>query len=213
MKTAFIIRFHYEKNDPRFEWRFEYFKNEVLPRILNQTEKNFDIAIRCNSAHDNLFLNLSPRIRVFHVKNESAQYKGNYFFDFVPWSDVLDLPKYEIQLGLDSDDLIERYYVEDIFNQIEKILMKLPNDEPVHICFQPELFDVKTQRPYRMPQRYSLKKGSAFFAIFQPEGTEPYRFAYEESHLTIGLHFENRLVLPSGSCFASCHEFNESTHV
>lgn len=208
MTTAFIIRFHYEENDPRFAWRFHYFKEEVLPRIFAQGT-DFDIAIRCNPAHDQLFLDLSSRIRVFHVRDERAKYRPGtrFFFDFVPWSDVLDLPEYELQIGLDSDDLIEPGYLEEIRGAI------VPN-KTMHLCFQPELLDVKTKKIHRMPQRYDARRGSAFFAIYQPEGTRPYRFAYEESHLTIGRLFDIRLISGKENfCFASCHDLNESTHI
>jgi len=70
-----IIRFHYEKNDPRFDWRLAYFKAMVLPRILNQSYKNFDIAIWCNPEHDEIFKALSPRIKVFHSKIDTVKYK------------------------------------------------------------------------------------------------------------------------------------------
>jgi hypothetical protein len=212
MRIGFITRFHYEENDPRFAWRFAYYKDTVLPRVLAQ-QGEFDIAIRCNPAHDEIFKALSPRIRVFHVKGEAARYKvtsgRRYFFDFVPWSDVIDLPRYDLQLGLDSDDLIESNYLEWVL----KTLRGMPTHETTHISFQPELLDVKTGKIHRMPQKYSSTKGSAFFALYHPPRTEPYRFAYEESHLTIGRHFTNKIVMPEGICFASCHDINESTHI
>ena len=213
MKKAFIIRFHYEENDPRFAWRFQYFKESVLPRILAQSVQDFDIAIRCNPAHDQLFKDLSEKIRVFHVDGECVQYKmvggRKYFLDFVSWDRVIDLPRYELQLGLDSDDLIEPFYLKAIVN----MLRGMPDHETTHICFQPQLINEKTGDIHRMPQRYSSTKGSAFFAIYQPAGTEPYVFAYQESHLTISRNFINKIVMPEGACFASCHHLNESTHI
>lgn len=210
MKTAFIIRFHYEENDPRFAWRFSYFRDAVLPRILAQTDQDFEIAIRCNPAHDQIFKDLSDRIRVFHVKDEFAAYKREkYFYDFVPWDRVIDLPRYELQLGLDSDDLIEPFYLQ----RLRQMLRGMPDHETTHICFQPELLDVKTGKVHPIKQIYSRGRGSAFFGIYQPEGTEPYIFAYSESHLTIDRNFINSIVMPEGACFASCHDLNESTHI
>ena len=210
MKTAFIIRFHYEENDPRFAWRFQYFKESVLPRILAQTEQDFEIAIRCNPAHDQLFKDLSEKIRVFHVRGEYVAYKKEkYFYDFVEWDRVIDLPRYELQLGLDSDDLIEPNYLE----WVRKTRRGMPDHETTHICFQPQLLDVKTGEIHPIKQVYSSTKGSAFFAIYQPATVEPYVFAYQESHLTIGRHFTNKIVMPEGICFASCHHLNESTHI
>lgn len=217
MKTAFIIRFHYEENDPRFAWRFAYFRDSVLPRILANGD-DFDIAIRCNPAHDQIFKDLSPRIRVFHVRDEYADYKrGRFFFDFVPWDRVIDLPRYELQIGLDSDDLIDPDQYVMLLRMHTQIAIERDGDRPYHLFFQPELLDVKTGEIHTMPQRYTPGgRGSAFFAIYQPAGSEPYRFAYEESHLTIGKRFADSFLIESADgpmCFASCHHLNESTHI
>lgn len=209
---AVIIRFHYDQNDKRFEWRFQYFKDHVLPCLLEQTVSNFDIAIRCNPWHADLFKELSPRIIPFHVKDEHTSYKQkgrkSYFFDFIPWENVIDLPEYEIQYGLDSDDLITPDYIETLQKVIEGWK---PEVSTLHVSFQPELLDVKTQKVSPIGQEYSPEKGSAFMAIYQPRGTEPYRFVYEQSHLTLGSLFEKSITLPKGKCFASVHSYNEST--
>jgi len=208
MTAAFIIRFHYEPEDPRFAWRFQYFRDAVLPRILAQGE-GFDIAIWCNAAHRALFLELSDRIRVFDVRGTRAEYRPGtrFFFDFAPWEDVIGLPKYELQLGIDSDDLIMPGYLEHVRAAIEL-------EGARYVCFQPELIAVEGGLVKSMPA-YTDRRGSAFFALYQPAGTEPYIFAYSESHLTIGQNFppETRRVMPAGFAYASCHELNESTHL
>lgn len=211
-KIAFIIRFHYAEGDPRFDWRFIYFRDQVLPRILAQTIGGFDIAIRCNPAHANLFEMLHPSIRTFQVKDEQARYKTvggkQYFYDFVPWEDVIGLPEYELQLGLDSDDLIHAQYLEKVLQDLKKV----PQDISATICFQPQLYDVKTGNVVDMKQQYSTTHGSAFFALYQPPGWKPYRFAYEVSHLKMRTIASVSLFVPTkGYCLASCHDFNEST--
>lgn len=208
---AVIIRFHYEKNDPRFEWRFQYFKDKVLPCLLEQTVSNFDIAIRCNPWHADLFKDLSPRIVVFHVKGEHVSFKQGgrkqYFFDFVPWENVEGLPEYEIQYGLDSDELISPDYIEGF----QKAIEANKSAGSLHLCYQPELIDVRTGKVFSIGQTYTPTMGSAFFAIYQPHGSKPYRFAYEHSHLTLGSLFTKSIVLPIGKCWASVHNYNEST--
>ena len=211
MKIAFIIRFHYENDDPRFAWRLAYFRNKVFPRIISQGD-DFEIAIRCNPVHDEIFRSISPRIRVFHAKQERVEYKrGKYFVDFMPFENLDGFPRYDVQIGLDSDDLIEPGYYAEL---MEILSVPMRRGESAHVCFQPELIDVKTGEIHRMPQRYNPEKGSAFFAIYQPGGVGPYHFAYEESHLTIGRHFIHRIVSGRENlCFASCHDLNESTHI
>jgi len=210
---AIIIRFHYEKNDPRFEWRLAYFKSMVLPRILAQTSQNFVIAIRCNPCHQKIFNKLSNKIITFTVKNEGAKYKQGpskkFFYDFCPWSDVNGLEKFDIQTGLDSDDLIAEDYLEKIEKEVFRFRLTNPG-KSLHITFQPELFNTKTLEKYSIGQVYNPQMGSAFFSIYQPDKTN-YFFAYEESHLTLCRRVNQSIVLPIGSCWASVHEYNEST--
>jgi hypothetical protein len=121
---GWIIRFHYEKDDPRFEWRLNYFIKEVLPRIKKQTIQGFDICIRCNDWHKDIFENLG--LKTFKIANEYSAYKFNkkktctYFYDFATWDRVIGLEKYDLQVGLDSDDLIEDKYLEKILEEITK---------------------------------------------------------------------------------------------
>ena len=209
-----IIRFHYERNDPRFEWRFQYFKDNVLPRLLYQTVDDFDIAIRCNPWHNELFKNLHPRIIPFQVGNEHVDYKEvgrfKFFFDFSPWKNVIGLDKYLIQTGLDSDDLIVADYIETIRNEIKKY----PPNESLHISFVPEIFNVAKCTTYGIGVKYSPTDGSAFMTLYQPRYNDPkyeYHFVYERSHHKLYKIVDRSITMPTGYCFASVHNWNEST--
>lgn len=206
-KHAVIIRFHYQENDPRFEWRFAYFKAMVLPRILNQSVSHFDIAIWCNEWHEERFEKLSNRIVTFRTKEDPTRRKGIYFVDFAPWNEVRGIPKYEIQSGLDSDDLITPDYIETI----EKTIAEKSGGKPMHLSFQPLIFSTQKLGTQSIGITYHPKKGSAFFSIYQPAGTEPYRFAYENSHLKLWKFFPKSITLPKGKCWATAHNLNEST--
>lgn len=209
-KIGFIIRFHYEKEDPRFEWRLKYFISDVLPRIRKQSVINFDICIRCNEWHREIFEKL--RLKTFKVVDEYVAYKGNvtntkkFFYDFISWDRVVGLDKYDIQVGLDSDDLIEKKYLEKALEKIEKYDN---GKKSIHICFQPKFYYLKdkTSRPF---PKYTENVGSAFMVLYQPD-KENYRFIYEESHLSIIKKADIKVVMPVGDCMATCHEFNEST--
>ncbi len=219
MITAGIItRFHYAENDPRFLWRFNYFQNTVLPRILKQDTKGFDLCIRCEPHHDDLFLSLENMcynegvpLKVFKVKNERARYrqinKKKYFLDFVLWKDVIGLPTYDLQSGLDSDDLIGPEYMTKVFDTVYSY-----KDQSLHLSFQPKILDIKTQRERSIRVKYHPKKGSAFLSLYQPDKTN-YKFIYECSHLTMWRNAKTSLTLPVGYCWASVHGYNESTGV
>lgn len=209
LSVGVIIRFHYERNDPRFSWRFEYFRRHVLPRLKQQAYDNFEIWIRCNEWHRPLFESLG--LNTFYIQNEVVKYKqsknGNkrFFHDFVPYEMTVGLPKFDVQFGLDSDDLISEQYI----MKVMKTIIDQDLTKSIHVCYQPELLYWKTGviKPLR---QYSTNRGSAFMALYQPRNYK-YRFIYDESHISIIKKADIRIVLPRGECFASVHDFNEST--
>lgn len=205
---ALIIRFHYEKEDPRFDWRFSYFKTMVLPRILNQTRKDFDICIWCNKWHDEIFKSLSSRIKIFHAKKDTIKYKilkgKKYYYDFIEYEDLEGLDKYEIQSGIDSDDLISRDYIDTIVKYLKN------EKDKTHLCFQPKTFNLKTLAIKPMLP-YHSKRGSAFLSLYQPNKEDNYKFIYCNSHISMWRYAKKSIVIPSGHCFATIHYLNEST--
>jgi len=205
MKIAFIVRFHYKKNEPKFEWRLDYFKKRILPRLKNQGVE-LDICVWCNEWHDQIFKDLG--LKIFRPVKERAEHREGYWLDFVPWKDIRGLDRYDIQMGIDSDDLIDKNYVKTVL----KIIEKESKGRPMHICFQPQLFDWKRHQFRSIGIVYGPRKGSAFFAIYQPvETTKKYIFAYEDSHLRLWKYFEKSVIIPSGRCWATVHGLNEST--
>lgn len=215
MTHALIIRFHYEKGDPRYAWRFAYFQSMVLPRILNQTVKDFDIYVRCNPWQVDDVKELDPRIKILMVERERVDYKTHggkkYFVDFIPWKQVLGMKKYEIQSGLDSDDLIAPDYMQTVREYIEEYKNVGKPKSSVHVSFQPQIFDLKTLSVRPIGTTYTPTKGSAFLSLYQPEKTEPYRFIYEESHLKMWKFADHSVVVQEGQCWATVHRVNEST--
>lgn len=212
MTKSFIIRFHYSKDDPRFEWRYSYFMSDVLPRLREQTVQDFDICIRVNPWHKAHFEKLG--LKTFTVRDEFVKYKqGNgktYFHDFVDFDRVEGLEKYDIQMGLDSDDLIEPDYVEKIVETVEKFKTENPGKK-LHLSFQPHTINIREGKKTIKPMRtYSPTRGSAFMALYQPS-KENYKFVYCESHMTLWKHADVSVTLPSGYCMATIHNINEST--
>lgn len=212
MTHVLIIRFHYEENDPRFWWRLAYFKAMVWPRIEAQENKDFDIAVRCNPWQDKFFKEISERIICFRVRNEAARYKTStkngktYFEDFAPWEDVEGLREYDIQSGLDSDDLITPDYMALVRANVQEFR----GSGIVHVHFQPQLFRLSTLRIMPMA-KYGPTRGSAFLSLYQPKGQQPYHFIYERSHIVMPRIAEKTIFIPAGHAWASAHDVNEST--
>lgn len=205
MTAGFVIRFHYSENDPRFMWRFNFFKTRVLPRLQKQSETGFEIYVWSNPAHDKLFHELN--CKTFHAPDK-RRYKNGYFHDFVSFEELEGFPKLELQMGLDSDDFIMPDYVKIIFDFVKLHKAKFP-EQSFHICFQPRLFDLKTKVKTNM-RRYNTRKGSAFMALYQPVRL-PYRFIYSESHISIITKADQKQVIGPGFCYAVKHNINEST--
>jgi len=202
MTKTFVIRFHYAKDNPQFEWRFEFFKKEVLPRILAQTDQNFDIAIWCEKHHEEIFKSLSPKIKIFQAEYKKRD--SHLFIDYTAWENVAGLEKYNVQMGLDSDDLIEPNFVEEV----TKLSV---GQESIQMSFQPVKFDIFTKKKYKMDQ-YSEKRGSPIFAFYQPN-LDDYKFAYHTSHLRMPMVAQKVIVVPEGFVMMAIHGKNDSTKI
>ena len=208
LNAAFIIRFHYPEDDPRVPFRLSYFRDRVLPRIREQTYRDFDICVRCYPHHAQEFRDMG--CIPFHVDNEGERYRlknsRRWFVDFVSWDHVMGLPQYPVQMGLDSDDLIAPDYVSLVMDEVEKA-----NGVRTHIFFQPGVYYYETDR-YALNDLgpSSTYTGSAFFAIYPPPGGR-YDFAYQRGHLRMPCTFDRRVVIPYGHCWATVHHCNETT--
>lgn len=214
--TAFIIRLHYKKDDPKWLWRYSYFASMVLPKLLAQDDQDFDICIRANPWHKAQIEALSPKIKVFDVKKErkdfiKAGYEEKckkYFVDFVYYEDLKDFRMYEIQIGIDSDDMILRTdFVTRVKNECRE------SKSSLHISFQPNIFHVPTLRNYRCDFKYGEYKGSPIFVLYQPQCSEEYRyvFAYEDSHLKLPKYMRRAIRIEGNYCSYSVHCHNAST--
>lgn len=216
MNHVVVIRFHYPENDLRFKWRFEYFRKEVLPRLIQQTDQNFDIAIWCESWHKKLFEDLSNKIIVFDIKPEkkgyirysdrkrAKSYGGKFFIDFTQWENVIGLEKYDIQTALDSDDLVSKDYIARIKKECSRV------DSSLHITFQPKKLFVDKGIEKTHNVIYNTMKGSMFYSIYQPDKSN-YLFVYHDSHLVIGKYMKKSIYIPECYCWQSIHKYNEST--
>lgn len=206
MNKAVIIRFHYDKNNPDFKWRFNYFKKEVLPRILNQSIQDFDICIWCESHHDELFKSLSSKIKVFKSLYEK-KVDAKTLYDYSPFEKVKGLEKYNLQLGLDSDDMIES----NLLEKLEEICKK--ENRKTLISIQPIKKHLRTGKKYRMKSYERRNRCSPCFAIYQPEIKEDYEWPYYRSHYRLNFDFNNVIYLDEGYCTMSIHNFNDSTKI
>lgn len=208
-KTAVITRFHYPENDQGFKWRFEYYRDVTLPALLAQTDQDFDIWIWCETWHFNTFRELHPRINVFNVDYEYRRTgkHGQYFQDASPWAKVHGLPYYELQIALDSDDLLEPAAIETIKGAAFRCSQR------TCISVQPLKLDIKTGKRYQM-RGYPGHRASPCYAIYQPTTlTDNFMFLYHDSHMKIAAYCDNKIDLAEGLVLMSIHDLNDSTEI
>ena len=203
MEITTITRFHYprkHKDKKEYKWRFNFFKDKVLPRIKAQ---DTDINVWCNDWQRDSLEELG--VNAFNVDTKTRTNKLGYFVDFADWSKVEGLKKYDIQIGIDSDDLI----TSNLVDKVKEVCSE--KEQSTHISFQPIKVDLKTGKQYDMKRTYN-KKGSPIFAIYQPD-KENYLFAYENSHLLMPIYFREKVFINKGYCYISVHNYNDSTTI
>lgn len=203
-KIVVITRFHYPLNHPDFAWRFEYYKKEVFPRLLAQTDQGFDIAIWCEPHHEDLFKQLHSGPGLITFQAEYQKRDSHLFIDYTDWSKVTGLEKYETQIGLDSDDLVEPTFIATVRSLAQ-------GDKSILMSFQPTKYDLATGKRYQMRQ-YDAGYGSPIFAFYQPDGSH-FKFAYHTSHLRMPLVADKVVLVKEGLVQMSIHGKNDSTKI
>lgn len=207
---------HFPADHPKFEWRLNYFRAMVLPRIQAQ-QGDFKIAIRCNPVHVDLFKSLDERIITFGIKPQYENFMRprdavkakRYFVDFAEYRMLEGLPRFDIQMAMDSDDMP---LGNDYVLYIQSRAQEAPQ-QSMYIGFDPYMFQVDTLRTYKCHIQYNAQKGSPIFALYQPKEKEQYYYAYHKSHLTIGHLMDRQLFEPPGRCAFSIHKNNSSTYL
>ncbi len=206
---------HFKRDDPRWTWRLSYFASMVLPRLLAQKNQSFDICMRVNSWHKKEVEALSDRIKVFDIDPKKRNYVKHgyqdkckrYFVDFIEYPYLVGFGRYDIQIGLDSDDLILR---NDFVDRVKRECDKR-GYRPMHIGFQPHIFHTPTLRMFKCPTEYNDVKGSPIFVLYQPEKKKRYMYAYEDSHLLLPRYMGKTIRIEENYCAYSVHEHNSSS--
>lgn len=198
--TALIQRLHYPEGSKEFDWRFRFWKDNVLPYIKNQTDKNFDHWVWCEKHHEHLFHELG--VNTFQVNHKTTF--GRNIHDYTEYSNVENLPKYPIQISIDSDDRPSKEIV-------EKVRSLATGDSPKLISFQP--VKVNKGRRYRMKNYQKLNRCSAIFAMYQPS-LDNYRWAYYRSHYRMpNDEYWETIHIGEGYADVFIHGHNHSTHI
>jgi hypothetical protein len=208
---AIIIRMNYPQCE-EWEWRLAYFKSIVLPRLLNQTDQDFDIVILCNLIHNKILESLSSKIKVIN-KEVGSQYLGTLLKDKTkkygsksvnPFYYKLD---YSIQTRLDSDDLVDLDFVKFINNYLKNC------KNLTLLCFKPKKFSFQDLKLYEIGLPLKDFEKSQFLTLFDPSKT---RFIYEFGHTTWASkvkELKGDIKIIEGYCYLIHHGHNASTKI
>lgn len=201
-EAALIIRMCYrDLVSDAARWRFDFFEHEVLPRILDQTTNRFDIWVWTNPAHAEEVESMSQHITTFTVKTELSPLMSR-----IPWQSVVGVPRYPVQLRLDSDDLIGPRYVEIALASLRSL-----HKARSVVYFQPMKYELSTKSVYAMRKPYTGKRMSAFLALQQPTTPKHYNWVYGIGHTKMARFAEAVLSIPAGHCWMTVHDFNDTT--
>jgi hypothetical protein len=88
VKHGVIIRFNYPENEPTLRWRLAWFAGAVLPRLENQTDKNFEIWMNVNPAHVSKMRAVFPHIHYFTTTAAEKYYDLVFHSDQLPGFDI-----------------------------------------------------------------------------------------------------------------------------
>ena len=198
MRHGVVTRFHYSPEDARFPWRFAFYKSMVLPRLLNQTCKDFEIWLVCHPDHVALMKSLGEELHVCSIPEFPSPETHRLV-------DMTALPQFDIQTSFDTDDLVSLDYIarikEEIANNPDKNLL---------VTFQPYKLDILSLKRYKMWERYGNSKCSMFFSLYQPDKSN-YRSVFNFDHSFIGEWCNNIICIPEGYCDMVIHGTNWMT--
>jgi hypothetical protein len=205
LETAFITRFHYPLDHPDFKWRFNYYKEQVLPRLQNQTIP-VQIWVWCEPHHEHLFKELG--VNTFQATYTPEKVK--HFTDFTSYKNTIGLPMFDVQIGIDSDDLAYPDLAEKALEEI-----KSSGKEKVLLSFQPLKFDLKTKRKYVMPNYQKKNRCSPCYAIKQPKDINSYKFIYYRCHyrMNTDLFFDQVIHVNNTYVMMTIHDLNDTTKI
>lgn len=189
MKHAIIIRIDYP-DTPDFYDRFMLFRANMLARLKRQTDQNFEIWVRCNPAHNQMFQ--EHGCLPFNYAGEA---KRNRFGAFRPWS-VDSFRDYDIQTRVDYDDIVSLDFVEKIHSLYKPGRL---------VCFNRYKFDLWTMKTYKR-KPYHKKHVGMFLSLMKG-----WPFIYSRSHNKMWMDADEVILVPHGYCWQVIHGDNAGT--
>lgn len=209
LSHAVMIRLHYQPGDADFEWRLAFFRSMVFPRLLHQTDQNFEIWVWCHPEHSQRIAEVSGRIRIW----ETVQFSRVSKRGVLDPKELLnvkgeELPRFDIQSRLDSDDFISSEYIAKVKKEVSRFVGKAS----VIISFQPYKLCLWKLTRYKMRTRYHASQCSMFFSLYQPRSAV-YHNVWGVSHIRAYQIVNNVVTVSEGYCDLVVHGINVQTDI
>jgi len=185
MRHGIIIRFRYEREDPRFRWRLSLFEAMVAPRFEKQTNQDFELWILCKAHHEEIF-----KARGYHT---------------APTLEAL--PRFDIQTRHDNDDFVSQEYVKIIQDEVEK-----RKNSSFLISFVPVKLDLWTLKRYECGH-YGPERPSMFLSLYIPPQVEEYESIFKLRHGEMWKLYPTVVTIPRGECELVCHGDNMDSQI
>ena len=199
-----ISRMWYHEEEDLLE-RIKIYEANLLPILLNQEDKDFDIGVLCRKEHEQIIKKIHPRIIPFFTDKESWTIRDIFWALFVEWKDIYGLNKYDIQTNVDSDDLVSTRFTKIIRQTV------LENTETsTHIHFVPLIRNYYTGEVEEIRENYSNGSDSSFYSLYQPN-KEDYVYIGQDSHTKFSKYAQKSILIPEGEVWVNIHDSNDSS--
>lgn len=208
--VAAVIRLCYF---PRFDeknrlWRFAFFREHVLPRLLAQTVPT-DVWVWVHERHlEESREFFGPDVHLFTVDLKHPRYVRFAETEIMgyPWQAVRGMPMYRYQVLMGSDDLVAPDFVEVSIRALDPYLE--PRALATHF---PSMIDVRTGKCYEMAP---WPRPSPFVVLRQrPLSVVGYTWVWARAHNHLQRIVDRVVYLPAGRAFMAVHDYNDGTRV
>lgn len=218
-EAAAIIRLCYDERVSPEEWRWRsgWFRDEVLPRLLDQRGAECDVWVWVHPRHRAEIEAMNQRVRTFTVDQPRPLIRPRISRNpGYPWRLVHGLPRYRVQLLLGSDDLVSPDFVRVSLEELR--LCKRPRAIVHHQPYKYEvatgrIFDCGISVPRTGEYHYRNNMTSMFVAMRQPVGDARYTWVWAAGHTRLWTLVNEVRLVPAGHCLLSVHGYNDSTTI
>ena len=204
-----VTRFYYPEWDDDVQTRYDFWVNECLPRLNDQTDLGFRLNLWVDDGpHGTSNMKTPSGVGAVDINFFTVNLPDlNGWEGFANWGNVQGFDGSRVMVGLDSDDLVSPKFIETVRKESEN------RNRNTLVSFQPTKLDIASGDVYRMKNYRSRNKCSPVFAMIQPDPDDRV-FPYYRGHYRMPNDDRWDMVyLGEGYCQMGIHELNALTTI